>query len=154
MHNKEEVNRVLSNLQEETVCYRRTVCNTIILYFFGVPGDNDFATIRINPSWRYSISNRILVGSGDVPDREECESREEYRKRFNEICDINLPIVGSKVKRISMDTNSTDLLLEFSDKQKLVSFASYTDSECWYYTDRKNGIRIIATSIGCVIEQF
>ena len=136
--NHELAQQELSFLLGQEVSFRRMAGNTLILYFGGEPGDDSVTTLSIDPSWRYARSGEWLLGSGDIPwEKEEEETGEAFSVRFNEICDICMPLFSSIVERISLSSNSADIEITFSSNQKVVSFAGYTDDYSWGF---KNGL--------------
>lgn len=141
--NHEQVEKELSFLIGREVSFRRIAGNTIILYFGGEPGDDAVTTLRIDPSWRYFNLGKWLLGSGDLPwEKDENESEDEFSTRFNEICDVCAPLVHSIVESVSLAPNSSDIEINFSGNQRLVSFAGYTDEEGWVYTNRLKNKKI------------
>lgn len=138
----------LSALKNKKVEFRRIAGNTLILYFDGIPGDERFTTLWINPGWRYAKNDRWLLGSADIPRQiAEGEDENSYRARFDEICD-RCELTGSRVVHLTVAEDSSDLMIELTEGQKLVSFASYTESENWRLTNRHKGMMICGALYG------
>ncbi|NLV32699.1 MAG: hypothetical protein GXY47_16280 [Acidobacteria bacterium] len=151
--NYEEVLKELSYLEGKEVSHRRIAGNTIILYFGGDPGDDFVTTLSMAPSWRYSKANEWLLGSGDLPwEKEENETDDDFANRFNKICDNCKLLAGSLVRQIAISRNSSDLEINFSGKQKMVSFGAYKNEENWVFNNRIKGIRIYGSLDGYEME--
>jgi hypothetical protein len=63
----EELNSELKKLIQMTVSFKRIAGNSIIIYFFGEPGDATVVSMFIDPTWRYQKQGKVVVGSQDFP---------------------------------------------------------------------------------------
>jgi hypothetical protein len=59
----EELQTELNGLIHQTVTFKRIAANSIIIYFFGEPGDDSVISVFVDPTWRYEQSGKIILGS-------------------------------------------------------------------------------------------
>ncbi len=146
---RDAVQNELHNLLGQRISFKRIAGNTIILYFGGKPGDINITTLRIDPSWRYLKNNKWVLGSGDLPwEKEEKESKEDYSNRFNQLCSASDNLNGAVINNISINQNSSDLRIDISNSQQIVSFSPFLDEENWVYRNRGSGLTICASVNG------
>src|SRR5579872_4327898 len=111
----DELKVELNELVQKTVTFKRIAGNSIIIYFFGEPGDEGISSIFLDPSWRYQLNGRIIVGSYDLQlDANNFNSKQEYEERFDYLCSLTDPIKGSDLVDYNIDLDSSDLTLVFS----------------------------------------
>ena len=133
--NFEELHVELNKLLGERVLYKRVAGNSLIFYFFGEPGDPNVRSIWLEPPWRYERGGRVVAGSYDIPyDEADFETKEEYRREFDRICGLSDALEKSELLSLKVDEASSDLTLEFSDGQRVRSFASSAfEMPAWTY---------------------
>ena len=73
----EELNSELNTLIGQSVSFKRVAANSVIIYFFGGPGDSSVLSVFIDPNlWRYEQEGKVILGSYDVSmDESESDSR-------------------------------------------------------------------------------
>ncbi|MCP4266021.1 MAG: hypothetical protein GY777_10680 [Candidatus Brocadiaceae bacterium] len=148
-----EFQRKLSRLIGCKVSHRRLAGDMLILYFGGEPGDPDVISITLATAWRYAKGKKIILGVGDIPcERNEGETKECFKERFNDICNLCTPLVYSELQKLDFDEVSNDLCMEFSQEQILESFACYTNDYCWSYHNHKEKIRVYV-SVNAIKEE-
>src|SRR3954452_7873638 len=95
----EELNLELKKLINETVSFKRIAGNSIILYFFGEPGDESIVSVFVDPTWRYQQHGKIIVGSFDFPfDESDFKSKEEYQEAFERMCSLTDNLEGARLE--------------------------------------------------------
>src|SRR5262245_11189084 len=62
----EELQTELNGLIHQTCTFKRIAGNSIIIYFFGEPGDDSVIGVFVDPSWRYQKNGKIILGSYDL----------------------------------------------------------------------------------------
>ncbi|HEV2175804.1 MAG TPA: hypothetical protein VGW33_01150 [Terriglobia bacterium] len=130
----EDLKTKLDELVNQHVTFTRIAGNSIIVYFFGEPGDKTVHSVWLNPTWRYERDRRIVMGSQDLPWHEDFKSSEEYEREFHRVCNLCDPLYGSTLLKATVDFASSDLTLEFSGEQILRKFAnSASDDQAWTY---------------------
>lgn len=146
----------LDGIVGQEVSGRRMAGNSLILYFGGEPGDVGVTTIWLDPSWRYERCNTPIVGSGDPPwEPDPDESKDEFRLRFDSVCNLVDPLVGSVLTSTSILPNTNDPILEFSGEQRLVGFASTCherNSDNWGFENGSTDRRYYVNVFGAVVE--
>jgi hypothetical protein len=145
-----ELNIELQKLIGETVSFKRIAGNSIIIYFFGAPGDDSVASFFIDPAWRYEQQGKVLVGSYDFPfDDSDFKSKEEYQESFERRCSITDTLEGAKLEDIRVDLESSDILMKFSDGQAVRNFAnSAFDAKAWTYRNRPHRLTAFVSPFG------
>src|SRR5215470_5337904 len=94
----EELQAELKGLINQTVTFKRVAGNSIIVYFFGEPGDDGVISVFIDPSWRYQKNGKVIVGSHDLQIEEgDFNSKEEYEERFHHLCSLTDAIKGAEL---------------------------------------------------------
>lgn len=120
-----ELNAELQELVSERVSFIRIVCNSIIIYFHGEPGDSTVVSVFIDPSWRLQHHGKVIVGSYDLQIEEaDFESKEEYEDEYERIAALTYGLKGSILEAIWIDSESSDVLMKFSDHQVVRNFAN------------------------------
>lgn len=134
----------------QTVTFKRIACNSIIVYFFGEPGDESVVSVFIDPSWRYQKNGKVVVGSYDLQTEEsDFDSREEYEESFSRQCALTDGIHASRLISCAVDLESSDLTMGFSDGQMLRNFAnSGVDDKAWTYRNLPQGLTAIVSPMG------
>jgi hypothetical protein len=138
----------LKNLSNEPVTFKRIAGNSIILYFFGIPGDENTISLFIHPSWRYEKQDKVIMGSGDFPWESDAVSTEQYRQSFDNLCSLTNNIFSAKLIDFKIDLVSLDITLTFSGGQLIRQFSSEVfDCESWvYHNHRKNIVAYVSPS--------
>ena len=129
----------LYELVGEPVAVKRIAANSILLYFFGGPGDPAAVGIFIDPSWRYERAGQVILGSYDLQLETLHDSPKAERDReFDRLCSLCEPIEGSRLANYKLDVPSFDITLELSGGQILRKFASsaFDEPEWTLYDDR------------------
>ena len=111
----QELQAELNGLINQTVTFKRVAGNSIIVYFFGEPGDGSVISVFIDPSWRYQKKGKVIVGSYDLQIEEsDFNSKEEYEESFHQLCALTDAIIGAELIGCSVDLESSDITMEFS----------------------------------------
>ncbi len=150
----EELNSELKKLIQTTVSFKRIAGNSIIIYFFGEPGDATVVSLFINPTWRYQKQGKIIVASLDFRCEEsDFNSKEEYEQTFDRMCSLTDDIKGSKLINCEIDLMSSDVTLEFSGNQILRNFAnSAFDHNAWTYRNHPQNICANVSPSGIILR--
>ena len=145
----------LQDLINQVVTFNRVAGNSIIVYFFGEPGDDGVVSVFIDPSWRYQKNGKIVLGSYDLLiEEDDFNSKGEYEDRFEYLCSLTDSIKGSKLIRCSVDLESSDITMEFSGSQILRNFAnSAFDDKHWTYRNRPKQLTACAAPIGVTLRE-
>jgi hypothetical protein len=146
----EELNLELKKLVGETVSFKRIAGNSIILYFFGEPGDENVVSVFIDPTWRYQQHGKIIVGSYDFPfDESDFTSKEKYRDTFERMCSLTDALECTRLENCEVDLETSDILMEFSDGQVIRNFAnSAYDDAAWTYRNRTRNLTAYVSPSG------
>ena len=149
----EELQTELKGLINQTVTFKRIAGNSIIVYFFGEPGDDSVVSVFIDPSWRYQKNGKVIVGSYDLQIEEsDFNSKEEYEEGFHQLCALTDDILGAELVGCSVDLESADITMEFSGSQVLRSFAnSGFDDKDWTYRNLPKQITAQVSPLGVIL---
>lgn len=145
----EELNAELQKLVGERVSFVRIVCNSIIIYFHGEPGDSAVVSVFIDPTWRLQHHGKVIVGSYDLQiDEADFESKEEYQEEYERIVALTDGVEGSTLEGVGIDSESSDLLMKFSDHQVVRNFAnSGFDDKAWTYRNVAQRLSVVELGI-------
>jgi len=146
----EELNIELQKLIGEIVSFKRIAGNSIIIYFFGEPGEDSVVSVFIDPAWRYERQGKVLVGSYDFPfDESAFESQEEYQETFERLCSITDNLEGAMLEDVGVNLESSDIFMKFSDRQVVRNFAnSGLDEKAWSYRNHPRGLSAYVSPLG------
>jgi hypothetical protein len=146
----EELNAELQLLIGERVSFVRIVCNSIIIYFRGDPGDSAVVSVFIDPTWRLQHHGKVVVGSYDLQiDEGDFESKKEYQEEYERIVALTDGLEGSPLEAVEINLESSDLLMKFSDQRVVRNFAnSGFDDKAWTYRNVAQGIAVVVSSLG------
>jgi hypothetical protein len=150
----EELNTELHKLVGEKVSFVRVAANSIIIYFFGEPGDVSVVSVFIDPAWRLQQQGKVIIGSYDLQiDESDFESKEEYEKEFERRASVTHRLEGSKLEGIEIDFASSDIYMKFSDGQVVRNFAnSAYDDKAWTYHNAPNSVRAYISPLGIRLQ--
>jgi hypothetical protein len=110
----EELQTELNGLIHQTVTFIRIAGNSIIIYFFGEPGDGSVISVFVDPTWRYQRNGKIILGSYDLQiDEENFDSKEAYEERFHHLCSLTDGLSGAELISCAIDLESSDISMEF-----------------------------------------
>ena len=131
----EELQTELNGLIHQTVTFIRIAGNSIIIYFFGEPGDGSVISVFIDPTWRYQRNGKIILGSYDLQiDEENFDSKEAYEERFHHLCSLTDDLSEAELISCAIDLESSDISMEFSGGQVVRNFAnSGFEDKHWTY---------------------
>ncbi len=92
--------------------------------------------IIIDPPWRLLTVDGIAGSSADFPwERDEDESENDYRRRFEAACAYTDTIQGKLLVAIFIDQRTTDLRLTFEGGLELCSFTVWRGENNWQHSD-------------------
>jgi hypothetical protein len=150
-----ELQTELNDLLQQPVSFKRIAGNSIIIYFFGEPGDGSVVSLFINPSLRYQKDGKVVIGSYDLlVDEDEFPSAEEYKQRFDYLCSLTDELANAELLSCFIESESSDLTLKFSNGQVIRSFAnSAFDKDRWTYRNRPKQICAHVSPSGVEIEK-
>lgn len=150
-----ELQTAMTALIQQPVTFKRIAGNSIIIYFFGEPGDDSVVSVFIDPSWRYHLNGKVLVGSYDLLIEEsDFNTKEEYEERFDYLCALTDAIKGAILVNFTIDPESSDLTMEFSGNQRLCNFAnSGFDEKYWTYRNWPQQITAYVAPQGIKLEE-
>ncbi len=146
----EELNSELQKLVGQSVSFVRVAANSIIIYFFGEPGDDRVVSLFIDPTWRFQRYGKVVVGSFDLQmDESDFESEEEYQEEFQRMAALPSSLQGAVLENVDIDFDSSDISMTFSDGQIVRNFAnSAFDDKDWTYRNAAQGIAVCVSPIG------
>src|SRR5215471_11052639 len=114
----EELQNELNGLIHQTVTFKRIAGDSIIIYFFGEPGDDSVISVFVDPTWRYQTNGKVILGSYDLQiDEENFDSKEAYEERFHHLCSLTDGLKGAELVRWKMDPESSDITMRLSGGQ-------------------------------------
>ena len=150
----QELNEELNKLVGEKVVAKLIAGNSVIVYFFGEPGDSSVVSLWLDPTWRYEQDGRVVLGSGNLSINEsDFPSKEEYETEFYRLCALAKPLQGSTLLQITVDPNSSDISLRFSDGQALRNFAnSAFDDHSWTYRNIPHKLAVDVSPAGVSVR--
>lgn len=146
----EELSDELNKLVSEKVAYRRIAANSIIIYFFGEPGDESVVSVFIDPTWHYQQHGKVVLGSRDLQiEEEDFNSKEEYQEEFQRLCSLADVLEGATLEHVEVDFQSSDISMTFSDGQVLRNFAnSAFDDKAWTHRNKPRGLTVYVSPLG------
>ncbi len=146
----EELNVELQKLVGEKFSFVRVAANSIIIYFFGEPGDDNVVSVFIDPTWRFQRHGKVIVGSYDLQiDESDFDSKEEYQEEFEQLASLPNSLEGAKLETIEIDFESSDICMKFSDGQVMRNFAnSGFDDKDWTYRNVAQSITAYVSPLG------
>jgi hypothetical protein len=146
----EELQTELNCLIHQTVTFIRIAGNSIIIYFFGEPGDDSIISLFIDPTWRYQNNGKIILGSYDLQiDEENFDSKEAYEERFHHLCSLTDGLSGAELVNANIDLESSDIRMEFSDGQVVRNFAnSAFEDEHWTFRNLQKKLTAYVSPLG------
>ena len=120
-----ELQTELQGLVHQSVSFKRIAGNSVIIYFFGEPGDDNLVSIFIDPSWRYQKNGKVVLGSYDLLiDEGDFNSKEEYEQKFDHLCSLTDDIFEAELVHCEVDLETSDITLTFSGNQVVRNFAN------------------------------
>jgi hypothetical protein len=149
----EELQTELGGLIHQTVTFTRIAGNSIIIYFFGEPGDDSVISVFIDPTWRYQKNGKIILGSYDLQiDEENFDSKEAYEDRFHHLCSLTGDLWGAELVSCTIDPESSDITMEFSGGQVVRNFAnSGFEDEHWTYRNLQKKLTAYVSPLGATV---
>jgi len=146
----EELSAELQKLVGGRVSFVRIVCNSIIIYFHGEPGNSAVASVFIDPTWRLQHHGKVIVGSYDLQiDEANFESKKQYQEEYERIAALTDGPEGSTLEEVAIDSDSSDLHMTFSGHQVVRNFAnSGFDDKAWTYRNVVKGIAVVVSPLG------
>lgn len=152
----DELNEELRPLISQPASFKRNAANSLILYFYGEPGDPEVISFFIDPTWRFERHGRIVIGSYDFQIRKsDFDSEESYRLEWDRRCDLMSGLIGSLLEGVEVSPLTGDLLLRFADSQIVRSFAnSPFHEDTWTYRNMAKKIKVKVSPLGIRVEQI
>src|SRR5262245_20873807 len=149
----EELQAELNDLIHQTLTFKRIAGNSIIIYFYGEPGDDSVISIFVDPSWRYQRNGKIILGSYDLQIEEEnFASKEAYEDRFHHLCSLTDGLSGAKLINCTIDQESSDINMEFSGSQVVRNFAnSGFEDKHWTYRNLQKKLKAYVSPLGVIV---
>ena len=146
----EQLNAELQKLVGEKVSFIRVAANSIIIYFFGEPGDDNVVSVFVDPTWRFQKKGKVVVGSYDLQiDESDFESEDKYQEEFERIASLPHSLEGAELESVKIDFDSSDLSMRFSDDQVVRNFAnSAFDDKDWTYRNVAQRITAYVSPLG------
>lgn len=144
----------LKPLIGQRLSHRRVAADSLILYFYGQPGDKSVCSIWLEPPWRYERDGKLIVGSMDIGRLSRCESAED-KDKFREMCALLKPILEVDLVDIKVVDTTLDISLEFGGRQYLRVFSnSAFDDEQWVYRNVPENFALYISPTGIVEEKI
>lgn len=149
----DELNSELQKLVGQRVSFVRVATNSIIIYFFGEPGDDSVVSVFIDPTWRFQRNGKVVVGSYDLQmDKSDIESK-EYEEEFQRVAALTSGLRGALLESVDIDFDSSDIAMKFSDGQVVRNFAnSAFDDEAWTYRNVAQDITADVSPLGVMLR--
>ena len=148
-----ELERLLQDLVGEVVTAKRIAGNSLSLWFSVAPKALTARRIWVDPPWRIETSNGLESSSYGFPgDKDENETEEQYRARFETACANSNCLEGNTLASASVDHHTSDLILQFRDGRVLRQFAVDLTYENWHFTDCASRTRYGVLVTGIEIE--
>jgi hypothetical protein len=143
----------LNDLIQQTVTFKRIAANSIIIYFFGEPGDDSVISVFVDPTWRYEKNRKIILGSYDLQiDEEDFCSKEAYEERFHHLCSLADGLSGAELVSCAIDLESSDISMEFSGGQVVRNFAnSGFEDKHWTYRNLQKKLTAYVSPLGVTL---
>jgi hypothetical protein len=150
----EELQFELNGLIHHPVTFLRIAGNSIIIYFFGKPGDDSVISVFIDPTRRYQKDGKIILGSYDLQiDEENFDSKEAYEERFHHLCSLTDDISGAELISCAIDLESSDINMEFSGGQVVRNFAnSAFEEKHWTYRNVRKKLKAYVSPLGITVD--
>ena len=150
----EELQTELNGLIHQTVTFKRIAANSIIIYFFGEPGDDSVISVFVDPTWRYEQNGKIILGSFDLQiDEENFDSKEAYEEKFYYLCSLTDGLQGAELVSCALDLESSDISMVFSGGQVVRNFANsgFEDTH-WTYRNRQKKLTVNVSPLGVIVR--
>ena len=149
----EELQTELNGLIHQTVTFKRIAGDSIIIYFFGEPGDDSVISVFIDPTWRYQQNGKIILGSYDLQiDEENFDSKEAYEERFYHLCSLTDGLSGAELVSANIDLESSDIRMEFSDGQVVRNFANSAFEDNWTFRNLQKKLTAYVSPVGVILR--
>jgi hypothetical protein len=150
----EELQTELNSLIRQTVTFKRIAANSIIIYFFGEPGDDSVISVFVDPTWRYEQNGKIILGGFDLQiDEENIDSKEAYEEKFYYLCSFTGGLCVAELLSCAIDLESSDISMVFSGGQILRNFAnSGFEDKHWTYRNLQKKLTAIASPLGVIVR--
>lgn len=151
----EELSKELLRLSGQNVSFVRLAGNSIIVYFFGGPGDKGVVSLFIDPTWRIEREQKVIIGSYDFQmDETEFGSKSAYEAEFDRRAALAHALDGAILAEVSIDSASSDVAMAFQGELVLRKFVnSAYDTNAWTYRDGAQGLTAIVSPRGITIRQ-
>ena len=152
----EELNLELETLIGQVVSFKRVACDSVIIYFFGGPGDPSDLSVFIDPTWRYEQEGKVILGSYDVSmDESEFDSKEQCLQAFHHLASYMDDLVGASLLKFQVDPLSSDITMEFSGGRVLRSFVnSAFEDTAWTYRNYPKKFYAQVSSRGIIVGEL
>ncbi|MGO8733976.1 MAG: hypothetical protein ACLQVM_14470 [Terriglobia bacterium] len=152
----EKLNSELKTLIGQSVSFKRVAANSVIIYFFGGPGDSTVLSVFIDPPWRYEREGKLILGSYDVSmDKSEFDSEEQSSQAFYHLASYMDDLVGASLLKCQVDPMSSDIAMEFSGGRVLRSFAnSAFEDTAWTYRNYPKNFYAQVSSPGITVGEL
>ena len=150
----ENLNSELQTLVGEPVSFCRVAGNSLIIYFFGEPGDENVVSVFLDPTWHVRQNGKIVLGSFDLQIEEsDFESEQDYNDEFERLALLKDNLYGSKLESVELDFESSDICLKFSGDQVVTNFAnSAFDAMAWTYRNMQKNITAYVSTLGVNLQ--
>lgn len=141
---EKEIEEFIQRVIDQRVTFRRLAGNTLILYLNCDPGDNHGYSIWIEPTWHYSNTSKVLVGSR--------QAQVEDKQELDQIGGLMDGVDKRKIESISIAPVSHDIHILFEHGYSIKTFvADPTDDFIWYIDDHANKLKLHASPKGLEI---
>jgi hypothetical protein len=150
----EELQTELNGLIHQTVTFKRIAANSIIIYFFGGPGDKSVISVFVDPTWRYEQNGKIILGSFDLQiDEENFDSKEAYEEKFYYLSSLTDGLWGAELVSCTIDLESSDISMVFSGGQIVCNFAnSGFEDKHWTYRNLQKKLTAYVSPLGVIVR--
>ncbi|MBV1776889.1 hypothetical protein KSF73_14320 [Burkholderiaceae bacterium DAT-1] len=137
-----ELQQLLDCLKGEVVFERKIVGNAICLWFSVSPQSSNAQCLWLDVPWRLESADKVVASSYGFPwERDEGESAEQYRSRFDSACSKSNVVNKAQVVDVVVDHLTRDLTIVFQSGLTLKTFVVDLEEENWHFTDYRAGKR-------------
>ena len=122
----------------------RLAANTLLLYIDCEPGQDGGYVIWVEPTWHFSDTKGVLVGSRQAQGEGEAGASTEELRQIGEPLNrlLRLPVT-----RLDRDERTGDLTVEVGGRLLIRTFVSDpSDDDLWSIRDRNRGVEVRGTT--------
>jgi hypothetical protein len=116
------------------------VTNSIRFCFTSKIAKQEMYGLWIEPFWRFTKNEQLIMSSMTCPWHESFKEDEEYSNAFHSWCDTVTHLKSIPLKCVKRGTELNDLVVEWTDGTKLHVYQDSNENEGWYIKNEGNRI--------------